>query len=515
MGTSRSKIIGPNLARGVPRGNIADGDMLVGHVGKETVLLARRGEKYFAVSASCSHYGAPLAEGLMVEDTVRCPWHHACFSLRTGEALCPPAFDGLDCWSVEQRDGKTYVREKAAPKEQQYAPLVNTPDRVVIIGGGAAAFAAAQKLRSERFDKSIIMLSDDDAPPVDRPNLSKDYLAGNAPDDWLPLRPDNFYVDNDIKLRLRTEVVAIDVRSREVVLGNGSRVSYDRLLLAMGAESIRPSIPGGDQSHVHTLRSLADSRAIIEGVKTARCVVILGASFIGLEVAASLRSRGIETHVVAPERQPMRRILGPDIGELIRGLHTEHGVIFHLEETARAINGKLIELKGGRTIDADLVVAGIGVRPRIKLAQDAGLAIDRGVLVDAYLETAVPGIFAAGDIARWPEARSGNAIRVEHWVVAERQGQIAALNMLGRRVRYATAPFFWSKHYDTSIRYVGHADAWDEIAIDGDVAAKDCLLSYKRAGRVLALATINRDIANLEAELSMEQDAAGVPHFAG
>ena len=279
------------------------------------------------------------------------------------------------------------------------------------------------------------------------------------------------------------------------------------LLLATGAEPIRPSIPGGTQPNVRTLRSLADCRAIIEGIETTRRAVILGASFIGLEVAGSLRSRGVETHVVAPEKQPMEQILGPNMGDFIRELHTEHGVIFHLEETARAINGKFVELKGGGTIEADLVVAGIGVRPRIKLAQDAGLAIDNGVLVDAYLESSIPDIFAAGDIARWPEARSGNTIRVEHWVVAERQGQIAALNMLGRRMRFTAAPFFWSKHYDTSIRYVGHADAWDEIAIDGDVAAKDCLLSYKRGGRVLAVATINRDVANLEAELSMERNA--------
>jgi nitrite reductase/ring-hydroxylating ferredoxin subunit len=246
MGTSGSNAIGPNLTRGVPATNIADGNMLVGHVGKETVLLVRRGEKFFAVSASCSHYGASLAEGLVVEDTVRCPWHHACFSLRNGEALRAPAFDGLDCWLVEQREDKIYVREKAT-RQAERAPLINAPDRIVIIGGGAAGFAAAQKLRGERFDKSIVILSADDAPPVDRPNLSKDYLAGDAPDDWIPLRPDSFYVENDIELRLKTDVVAIDVRSREVALEDGSRVPFDRLLLATGAEPIRPSIPGGNQ----------------------------------------------------------------------------------------------------------------------------------------------------------------------------------------------------------------------------------------------------------------------------
>ena len=509
MGTSQSIPVGPDLGLGIVGRDLADGSMLVGHVGAETVLIARRGDEFFAIGANCSHYGGPLVEGLMVEDTVRCPWHHACFSLRTGEALHAPALSPVDCWSVEQRDGKTYVREKksASDAQKSRAPLANAPDRIVIIGGGAAGFAAAQRLRDERFENSIVMLSNDEAPPVDRPNLSKDYLAGNAPEEWIPLRPDSFYAENNIDLRLGANVVAINVRSREVVLGDGSQVAYDRLLLTTGAEPICLSIPGADQPHVHTLRSLADCHAIIEGAKTARRAVVLGASFIGLEVAASLRIRGIEVHVVAPDKRPMERILGPQMGDFVKALHTEHGVIFHLEDTARAITDRRVELNGGGTIEADLVVAGVGVRPRIELAEEAGLAIDRGVVVDAHLETSVPGVFAAGDIARWPDAHSGGAIRVEHWVVAERQGQTAALNMLGHRVEFTAVPFFWSQHYDVLINYVGHAEVWDEIAIDGDIAGKDCVLSYKRARRVLAVASINHDIANLEAELTMEREA--------
>jgi NADPH-dependent 2,4-dienoyl-CoA reductase/sulfur reductase-like enzyme len=410
---------------------------------------------------------------------------------------------------VEQRDDKIFVQSKKnipEPRKERRATGANgLPDKIVIVGGGAAGFAAAEKLRREQYAGSITMLSNEDASPVDRPNLSKDYLAGTAADDWVPLRPDSFYADHDIQLRLKANVAAIDVKSREVTLAEGGRVAYDRLLLATGAEPVRLSIPGADQPHVYVLRSLADCKAIIRSAKTARRAVVLGASFIGLEVAASLRARDVEVHVVAPERRPMERILGPEMGAFVRSLHAEHGVIFHLEEMASAIEGKQVKLKSGGAIEADLVVAGIGVRPRTALAEKAGLVTDRGVEVDAYLQTSVPGIFAAGDIARWPDRHSGEKLRVEHWVVAQRQGQTAALNMLGRKQKFTAVPYFWSQHYDVPINYVGHAGSWDELTIDGSIAEKDCLLRYKRNGRVLAVASIYRDTDSLEAELAMER----------
>jgi len=340
---------------------------------------------------------------------------------------------------------------------------------------------------------------------VDRPNLSKDYLAGSAPEDWLPLRPDNFYAEVGIELRLNTEVASIDTKARNVIIAGGGTVSYDRLLLATGAEPVRLPIPGADQRHVHVLRTLADCRAIIESAKGARRAIVIGASFIGLEVAASLRARNLEVHVVGLEARPMERVLGPEMGDFIRVLHEEHGVIFHLGDTVTAIDGKRATLKSGGVLEAELVVVGVGVRPRLALAERAGLALDRGVAVNAYLETSVPGIYAAGDIARWPDPHSRENIRVEHWVVAERQGQTAARNMLGQKEAFDAVPFFWSQHYDVPINYVGHAETWDEIAIDGDIAAKDCMLQYKRQGRVLAAASIYRDLASLKAELQMEQ----------
>ena len=508
MAQDQSKPSGPDLTQGVPEAELPDGGKLVGHVGDEEILLVRRGADIFAVGAHCTHYHGPLAEGLVADDTVRCPWHHACFDLRTGEALRAPAIDPVSCWNAERRDGKIVVRTKREqPKPRRGKPAAKAPDKIVIVGGGAAGFAAAEMLRRRDYQGDIVMLSADDASPCDRPNLSKDYLAGNAPEEWVPLRPEKFYAERGIDLRLRQQVLGIDTGGRQVELAGGRKVAYDRLLLATGAEPVRLSIPGADQPHVRTLRSLSDSRAIIEVAKSARRAVVIGASFIGLEVAASLRNREIEVHVVAPEKRPMEKILGPDMGDFVHSLHKEHGVIFHLENTATAIDGKRVQLKGGESLDADLVVVGIGVRPRLELAEKAGLALDRGVTVNEYLETSAQGIFAAGDIARWPDPHTGEKIRVEHWVVAERQGQTAALNMLGEREKHSAAPFFWSQHYDIPINYVGHAEKWDEIAIDGDIAAKDCLLRFKRNGRVLAVVSIFRDVANLKSEVAMERAA--------
>ncbi|MET3594715.1 NADPH-dependent 2,4-dienoyl-CoA reductase/sulfur reductase-like enzyme/nitrite reductase/ring-hydroxylating ferredoxin subunit [Mesorhizobium shonense] len=505
-----TKLAGPDLVQGIALSDLPDGGKLVGHSSGEQVLLVRRGTEVFATSATCTHYGGPLAEGLLVADTVRCPWHHACFDLRTGEALRAPAFNPLACWAVEHRDGRIFVGEKLkrAARKPRSRSSGQVPDKMVIIGGGATGFAAAEMLRREQFQGSIVMVSDDCAPPVDRPNLSKDYLAGKAPEDWIPLRGEKFYAKNNIDLRLNTKADRIDLRSLEVVLADGSRTPYDRLLLATGAEPVRLTVPGADRPHVHTLRSFADSKAIIARAAAARRVAVLGASFIGLEVAASLRARDIDVHVVAPEKRPMERVLGPQMGDFIRALHEEHGTVFHLEETATSIDGGKVHLSGGSTLAADFVVVGIGVRPRIGLAEAAGLAVDRGVAVDAFLETSQPGIFAAGDIARWPDPHSGENIRVEHWVVAQRQGQTAALNMLGHREKFVAVPFFWSQHYDVPINYVGHAERWDEIVVEGDVAARDCLLRFRSKGRTLAAASIFRDIESLEAEVAMERQMA-------
>jgi NADPH-dependent 2,4-dienoyl-CoA reductase/sulfur reductase-like enzyme/nitrite reductase/ring-hydroxylating ferredoxin subunit len=507
MAQSDDKPSGPDLTQGIPSADLAEGGMLTGHVGSNAVLLVRHGDKVSAIAAHCTHYHGPLAAGLVVGDTIRCPWHHACFSLMTGEALAAPALSAIDCWQVAERDGRIVVGGKIKQPAPKKTGAVS--DRFVIVGGGAASFAAAEMLRRRSFVGGITMLSNDDAVPVDRPSLSKDYLAGSAPEDWLPLRDDDWYAANGITLKLNTEVTGLDPRAKQVTLGDGSTLAFDKLLLATGAEPLKLPLPGADLPHVYTLRSLADCHAIITQAKDAKRAVVVGASFIGLETAAALRSRDIDVHVVAPEQRPLERVFGPELGDFVRALHEEHGVNFHLQNGITVISAKAVTLKNGGTLAADLVVLGVGVRPRLALAEKAGLTIDKGVSVDEYLETSAPGIFAAGDIARWPDRISGARIRVEHWAVAERQGQSAALNMLGERVPFRAVPFFWSQHYDVPINYVGYAEKWDAIEIEGDVMKRDCLARYKLGGRVLAVASIYRDGDSLKASAAMEAAASG------
>ena len=498
---------GRDLRGGVALQDLPEGAVVLGQVDAEDAILVRSGDALYAVGALCSHYHAPLNEGLIAGDTIRCPMHHACFSLRTGEALRAPALDPISCWRVERVGDRAFVRERLAePSRQRSVPTKESsiPASVVIVGGGAAGLAAADILRREGYQGSVTMFSADSSPPCDRPNLSKDFLAGTAPEDWMPLRLPEFYVERRIELVLDARVLSIDPAQRRVQLEDGKRREFGALLIATGAEPVRLEIPGAAQSQIHYLRTFADSRAIVAKAVSAKSAVVVGASFIGLEVAASLRARGIAVHVVGPESVPLERVLGPEVGRFVQELHESHGVSFHLGRTIQQIDARRITLNDGATVDADLVVLGVGVRPSIALAQQAGLAIDRGIVVNEYLETSMPGVFAAGDVARWPDPHSGELIRVEHWVVAQRQGQVAARNILGYREPFTAVPFFWSQHYDVAINYIGHAEKWDAVKIEGTLESRDCAVSYLRAGRTLAVATISRDLQNLQTELAME-----------
>jgi apoptosis-inducing factor 3 len=498
----------PDLTSGIAASTVASGSALIGRVGDDEVMLVHAGDRFFALGPYCTHYHGTLADGLVVDETIRCPLHHACFSLRTGEAVRAPALDPIACWKVERQGDRIFVRERlTAPSSSAGVPAGprEAPSSVVIIGGGAAGLAAADMLRREGYQGPVTMISADQDPPVDRPNLSKDFLAGEAQEDWIPLWPADLYVERRIELLLGRRVSAIDPGSRSIALEDGTRRGFGALLIATGADPVRLSIPGGDGSHVRYLRSYADSRAIVEKAAAAKRAVVAGASFIGLEVAASLRARGLAVDVVAPDRAPLERVMGPEVGLFIRSLHEAQGVVFHLGQTVTAVGGRSVTLSGGDTLDADLVVMGVGVRPATALAETAGLVVDRGIAVNEFLETSAPGIFAAGDVARWPDPHTGERLRIEHWVVAQRQGQVAARNMLGRRERFDAVPFFWSRHYDVSIKYVGHADRWDAVQIDGVLDNRDCSVTYLRDGRKLAVATISRDRENLAAEVAFER----------
>jgi NADPH-dependent 2,4-dienoyl-CoA reductase/sulfur reductase-like enzyme len=362
-------------------------------------------------------------------------------------------------------------------------------------------------LRREGYTGPVTMVSADSDAPVDRPNLSKDYLAGEAQEDWIPMWPPETYKARRIDLLLERRVTAIDPQSHTLLLDDGSRREFGALLIATGADPVHLPIPGADPSQVLYLRSFADSRAIVERTKTAKRVVVVGASFIGLEVAASLRTRNVAVDVVGQESVPLERVMGVEVGGFVRSLHESHGVVFHLGQTVKSVAGTSVTLTGGAVLDADFIVAGVGVRPSIALAEQAGLRMDRGIAVNEYLETSAPGVFAAGDVARWPDPHSGSKIRVEHWVVAERQGQVAARNMLGRRERFDAVPFFWSQHYDVTLKYIGHAERWDSVRIDGSLDARDCAVSYFLGGRTLALVTVSRDRESLALEAEWDRAA--------
>jgi NADPH-dependent 2,4-dienoyl-CoA reductase/sulfur reductase-like enzyme/nitrite reductase/ring-hydroxylating ferredoxin subunit len=503
MAEASSELEGRDFEKGFETEKVPDGGMLLGHAFGEPVLVARHGDELFAIGATCTHYGGPLAKGLVVDCTVRCPWHHARFDLRTGEAIAAPALNDVQCYKIERRGEQFFVTGKIDRKPQRKPK--SSPASVVIVGAGAAGGAAAEMLRRQGYDGPVTMIGADRFLPYDRPNLSKDYLAGNAPEEWIPLRSPEFYREKKIDAITSTTVTAIDLKAKQVTLSDGRSLGYGALLLATGAEPVHLRIPGEDLSHVCYLRTLNDSRRIIEKAKNAKRAVVIGASFIGLEVAWSLRERKLDVSVVGREPFPLGKVLGQEMGNLVRQTHEAHGVKFHLGRTPSKIDNGYVQLDDGTKLDCDLVVIGIGVRPNTHLAEQAGLATDNGVLVNEFLETSVPGIFAAGDIARWPDPRAGR-IRVEHWVVAQRQGQTAARNILGAREPFVVPPFFWSNHFDLHIHYVGHGSGDDRLSVSGDLKAKDASVIFGSDGKVTAVASIGRDVENLKAEVALERD---------
>ena len=502
MAEESSELEGPDLEQGSNISDIADGTMLLGHAFGEPVLVARRGNDLFAIGATCTHYGGPLAKGLMVDCTVHCPWHHARFDLRTGEAIAAPALNNVACYEIEKRDERFFVTGKVDRKPERRPK--SSPASVVIIGAGAAGGAAAEMLRRQGYDGPVTLIGADESLPYDRPNLSKDYLAGNAPEEWIPLRSPEFYREQKIDAFTNTTVTSIDPKAKQLTLSDGRSLGYGALLLATGSEPVHLAISGADLPHVCYLRTLADSRRMIEKAKNAKRAVVIGSGFIGLEVAWSLRERKLEVAVIGKDSVPLGKVLGTEMGNLVRETHEAHGVKFHLGRTPAAIHDRYVQLDDGTKLDCDLVIVGTGVRPNTRLAEQSGIATDNGVLVNELLETNVPGIYAAGDIARWPDPRAGR-IRVEHWVVAQRQGQTAARNILGAHEPFTLAPFFWSNHFDLHIHYVGHGSGGDDASVFGDLKAKHASVIFSSDDKLSAVASVGRDLENLKAEAALER----------
>lgn len=497
------KLSGPDLTEeGMAAAEIGSEIPAVGHVAGKPVILLRTKAGLRAVGGRCTHYGGPLGDGLSDGERIHCPWHHAIFDLATGEAVGAPALSPIPVYQTTERDGRVYVSGPVdSPKEVRTPP--SSPASVVIIGAGAAGATAAETLRRHGFTNPISLIGDE--APVDRPNLSKDYLAGTAPEEWMPLRGIDFYQKHNIDLITNARVAGLDSGERLVELDDGRRLPYGALLLAPGAEPRRLSIAGADLPHVHYLRSFEDSRRIIATLDEAKDAVIIGAGFIGLEVAASLRHRGLNVVVAEPDEVPLARAVGETLGRFVLDLHQEHGVVFHLGRTVTAIKDKEVVLDDGTTIPADLIVVGIGVIPRVDLAELAGLEVDDGIVVDDRLRTSDPHIWAAGDAARYPDPRVG-MVRIEHWVLAQRQGQAAARNMLGHDLAFDDPPFFWSQHYDVPINMTGSPQGFDEEVVVGNATERNVLVGYRKGGAVRALASIYRDLESLQAEQALATD---------
>ena len=509
----------PDLSAGVALGEVPADGVLAGTVGEEAVMLARwtddaGREQVSALDASCTHVGAALPTGIRTGDCVRCPFHHATFDLRTGEALHAPAYQPLGAWEVQVADGRVRVTGRAQPGAAGTTPQQVPNERgvaaVVVIGGGAAGFAAVERLRRVGYDGSITVLSTEGAAPIDRTKLSKAYLSGGAGADALPLLEHRWYAEHDVDLRTSARATGIDLAERTVSLSDGSEVGYDALLIATGAEPERLDLPGFDREEVHLLRTREDSDAIIAAASAAKDagkpVVVVGSGFIGLEVAASLRAREVEVTVVAPSKTPLVKQVGQALGAVVKGVHEANGVTFVVASAAEWTGSELV-CEDGTRIEAAAVVVGAGVSPRTALAEAAGIAVDDGILVDARGETAHRGVFAAGDVARFPDPVTGRPVRVEHWAVAQRAGATAAVNMLGAEADLDEPTYFWTMHFGTNIRVSGHAQDTSNAEVEGDLDAPEVVVRYREDGRVTAVAGIKRDRQVLELEEELLREA--------
>ena len=480
---------------------LADGEMKEVTIGDKKLLLSRVGDAFYATAAHCPHYGAPLAEGVLNDKRVVCPWHHAVFDVTTGALKEPPAIDALPSFSTRVLGDDVLVRlpdDLPGERKPSMAARDVEQDRrdFVIVGAGAAGYMAAQTLREEGFAGRLVVVSREMKQPYDRPNLSKDYLAGEADPDWMPLRSRDFYRTHDIELLLGKTVTALDSERQFLELSDGGRISYDALLLTSGGKPRTIEVPGAELRNVMDLRSFRSADQIIDAAGKSTRAVIVGSGFIAMETAASLRGRNLPVTVVSPESVPFGEKFGKEIGAFFMRHHEGIGVRFRLGSRVELLEGddkvEHLLLENGDRLAADLVIFGIGVEPATGYIGNLDLNEDGSIAVDQYLRAA-DKVFAAGDIARYTDWRTGRSSRIEHWRSAMQQGRTAALNMLGHDEPYRSIPFFWTKQAGLSFKYVGHAETWDDVIIEGSLDENEFLAYYIENDDVLAVAGNNRD----------------------
>jgi apoptosis-inducing factor 3 len=464
------------------------------------ILLIKTENKIFAAGSNCTHYGAPLDQGSFDGETIICPWHHACFYAKTGELCEPPARDYIHSYEVRIENEDIFVKlpeNIESAKTPVMARLDENKDQrnFVIIGGGAAGNAAAQSMREHGFEGKILMITADERLPYDRPNLSKDYLSGEADPAWMPLRPKEFFDDHEIEILFKKNVDKINPEKKTISF-NGEEINYDKLLIATGGIPKKLDIPGKDLNNIFYLRSFGDSDRIIEAAKNSKRAVVVGASFIAMECAWSLHERGIDVTVAAPEDIPFKKVFGEEIGNLFKNEHAKHGIKFKLEKNIESFEGEkklgYVVLSGGEKIPTDFVVVGIGVKPATDFLKTFNLEKDGGINVNSYLQIE-QDIYAAGDIARFNDPILNRRIRIEHWRTAEQQGRLAGMNMAGNENEYNSIPFFWTAQAGLNLRYVGHAEDWDEITTWGKISDKNFISFFIKDNKIAAAAGIGKD----------------------
>jgi NADPH-dependent 2,4-dienoyl-CoA reductase/sulfur reductase-like enzyme/nitrite reductase/ring-hydroxylating ferredoxin subunit len=475
-----------DLKNGVPTSVKVDG---------KEILLVRVGEKLYATRGKCPHYGVPLKKGLLNGCELTCAAHHARFDLSTGKLEAPPALDGLLVYPTRVEKGEVFVGFPGASPSGAPGAAVKDERTFVVVGGGAAGNAAAETLRGEGFSGRIQLITAENRLPYDRPSLSKDFLSGEASPDWLPLRRKEFYEKQGIEILAGREVRQLNPAEHTVLLSNGDALKYDRILLATGGTPRFLSIPGGDARNIFVLRSADDADAIVETAKQAERVVILGSGFIGLEAAVALRHRGLKVVLATQEEAPMARIFGQRIGQWFRQLHMSQGVQFHFGVTPERVDafagGLRLHLSDGTALETDFIVVGFGVSPSVEYLKDTGLVRNGAVTCNERLQTQSEDVFAAGDVAAYPDPHTGALQRIEHWVVAESQGRHAARAMLGSAAPYDEVPFFWTRQYGKSVKYIGHAASYDRVVFRGDVTEESFFAGYFLNGRLLAASGVN------------------------